>query len=110
LEDTNEKFLLLRLEEAIGIEAQRIEALLCEAFARCEAGRVHWQWWKREEGVFRDATDVAEVFRQGGGDWSNFVGHLLVCEGVGGGVGWWKRRMRLRRQPGVLRAAASKGR
>jgi len=45
---------------------------------------MHWQRWKCEERVFRDVTDVAEVFRQGGSDWSDFVGNFLICEGVGG--------------------------
>jgi hypothetical protein len=36
----DEKLLLLRLEEAIGVEVQRIEALLREAFARCEVRRM----------------------------------------------------------------------
>ncbi len=32
--------------------------------------------------------DVAEVFGQGGSNWSDFVDHFLVCEGVGSSVGW----------------------
>ena len=35
--------------------------------------------------------DVTEVFRQGGGNWSNFVGHFFICEGMGGGVGRQKQ-------------------
>jgi hypothetical protein len=57
---------------------------------------MHWQWQKCEKGVIRDVIDVAEVFRQGGSDWLNFVGHFLVCEGVGGGVGRQKRWRELR--------------
>ena len=58
--------------------------LLCEAFTGCEVRRMHWQRWKCEERVFRDVTDVAEVFRQGGSDWSDFVSNFLIYEGVGG--------------------------
>ena len=79
-----------------------------EAFTRREVGRMHWQWWKCEEGVFVDATDVTEVFREGGGDWSNFVGHFLVCAGMGGGVRRQKQWRELRRRLSIVHMVDSK--
>jgi len=58
---------------------------------------------ERKEGVNGDATDIMKVFRERGGDGSNFVGHLFVCECEGGGIGQreWRQEARCRR--GVAR-------
>src|SRR6266851_3894094 len=110
LEDVEEKLLLLWLEEAVGIEGERIEAFLRKTFAGREVWRVGWERCEREEGINGDPAYISEVLGECGGDRSNLVGDLLVCESESGGIGrrerWqWARR----RQCVVLGGAVGVG-
>jgi hypothetical protein len=99
-----EQLLLFGLEETVGVETECVEAFLCEAFAGRKIGRMGRKRREREEGVDGDTTNIAKVFRERGGDGSNFVGHLFVREREGGGVGRGKRRQEARRRGSVARA------
>jgi hypothetical protein len=70
----------------MGIEGEVIEAFLCEVVARREGRWASRQRRKQEKGVNRDAANVAEVFRQCGRHWVDFLGDFLVFEGGDGGV------------------------
>jgi hypothetical protein len=72
------EFELLGPQEAVRVEGELVEALLGKAFAGCEVGRVRRERRKREEGVDRDAPDVAKVFGEGGRYWSDFLVDPLV--------------------------------
>jgi hypothetical protein len=75
----DEKLLLLGLEEAIGVEAERVQSLLRKAFAGCEVRWMCGKRRKREERVHRDASDNTEVLRERGGDRSDLVTAALTA-------------------------------
>jgi hypothetical protein len=103
LEHVEEQLLLFGLEETVGVETECVEAFLREAFTRREVGRMGWKRCKRKEGVDGDATNVAEIFWECGGDGANLVGHLFVRKCEGGGIGRRERKPRSRRRRGVAR-------
>ena len=79
-------------EKVTRVEGKLIEALLREACARDEGGRVYREWGKRKQGVDRDPPSVAEIFGQRRWDWLDLLGDLFVhqCEGSRcGGREWW---------------------
>ena len=87
-----DKLKFFRPEEIVAIETEIIEALLCELFAQSEVRQMGWKWRKGEERVFWDVLDVAEFFRKGGGNRSDFLVDLFVLEDEYsqiGGQKWW---------------------
>ena len=91
-----EKLLLFGLEEAVGIEGERIEAFLRETFAGCEVGWMGRVRSEREERINRDLAYISEVLGECGGNRSDLVGDLLVCESESGGIGRRERRQSAR--------------
>ena len=67
-------------EEVVGIEGELVEVFLSEVFARHEIGQMGWQQRKQEEGVFGDASEIAKLFRKGGGNGLDLLVHVLVFE------------------------------
>jgi hypothetical protein len=80
LEDVLDKLEFLVPEEAVGIEFERVEALLCESFPWREVGRMGCERRQRKEGVSGYAADGAELFRECCCDGSNFVVDFFVFE------------------------------
>ena len=67
-------------EEVVRIEGELVKAFLSEAFARREIGQMGWQRRKREKGVFGDASEIAKLFRKGGGNGSDLLVYALIFE------------------------------
>jgi hypothetical protein len=71
-------------KEIVSVECKFIEAVFCEVHAWDKGRRLCWKRKEREQGIDWDASNSAEIFRQGGWNRSYFPGDFFVCKCKGG--------------------------